>query len=109
MRAGYSDNVIEVAPMSVLDELRPTKKLLVIDLLREAGADVSKWKNYKGKSPAANPKYCYNWSFEQPGEFIAAYLWFPSLKAHGKNVFYPVNPKSRGARRDLCSIFRKLH
>jgi hypothetical protein len=79
--------------------LKPAKKLLVMDLLKEAGADVSNWQNYKGKSPAANSKYCYNWSFEQPGEFVAACLWFPSFKSHSKNVFYPVNPESRGARR----------
>jgi len=85
--------------MSALDQLKPAKKLLVMDLLKKAGADVSKWQNYKGKSPAANPKYCYNWSFEQPGEFVAVCLWFPSFKSHGNNVFYPVNPKSREARR----------
>ena len=56
--------------MSVLDELKPIRKLLVMNLLREIGVDVSQWKNYKGAHASANPKYCYNWSFEQPGEVV---------------------------------------
>jgi 5-methylcytosine-specific restriction protein A len=55
--------------MSILQDLRPTKKSLVMDLLKEAGCDVRAWADYGGP-PAANPKYCYNWSFEQPGEFV---------------------------------------
>ena len=50
--------------MAILDELKPTKKRLVMDILIEADFDVSDWGRYKGKSPAANPRYCYNWSFE---------------------------------------------
>ena len=74
--------------MSVLDELKPTKKLLVMDLLDEAGVDVSQWKKYKGLHPAANPKYCYNWSFEQPGEVVVVCLWHQALKeSKGKITF----------------------
>ena len=80
--------------MSALDELKPVSKLLVMDLLAEAGFDVSDWKNYRGTSPAANPKYCYNWSFEQPGEVVAVCLWHPSLREHDGTVFY--RRKARG-------------
>jgi len=74
--------------MSVLDDLKPTKKLLVMDLLKEAGFDVSQWKNYEGASPGANPKYCYNWSFEQPGEVVAVCLWHDTLKEKMGTVFF---------------------
>lgn len=74
--------------MSTLDELVPKQKLRVMDLLREAGVDVSHWKDYKGKNPATNPKYCYNWSFEQPGEKVVVCLWHPSLREEkGRIVF----------------------
>lgn len=79
--------------MTVLDDLRPTQKLLVMDLLEKAGFDVSEWPKYKGKSPAANPKFCYNWSFEQPGEFVAVCLWHRNLEARGRTVVYDRNPK----------------
>ena len=74
--------------MSAVDDLKPKKKLLVMDLLKEAGFDVSQWKNYKGVSPASNPKYCYNWSFEQPGEVVAVCLWHDTLKEKTEAVFY---------------------
>lgn len=79
--------------MSVLAELKPVQKFLVMDLLKEAGFDVSDWKNYKGAPAAANPKYCYNWSFEQPGEAVAACLWYPSLKETDGTVLYRRKPK----------------
>jgi hypothetical protein len=31
--------------MSILDELKPIHKFLVMDLLEEVGVDVSQWKN----------------------------------------------------------------
>jgi 5-methylcytosine-specific restriction endonuclease McrA len=67
--------------------LRPRDRLLVMDLVSEAGLDVSDWQNYKGKHPASNPKYCYEWVF--PGEDrIAACLWFANLEvaATGRTV-----------------------
>lgn len=79
--------------MTILDDLRPTQKLLVMDLLEKAGFDVNEWANYKGKSPAANPKFCYNWSFEQPGECVAVCLWHRNLEARGGTVIYHRNPK----------------
>jgi 5-methylcytosine-specific restriction enzyme A len=88
-----------MASISVLDQLKPTKKLLVMDLLKEAGFDVSNWQHFKGKSPAANPKYCYNWSFEQPGEFVAACLWYSQFKSHADVVSYSMNSRGRASRR----------
>ena len=45
--------------MTSLSDLKPTKKFLVMNLLADAGFDVSDWANYDGKHPASNPKYCY--------------------------------------------------
>ncbi len=84
--------------MGIVDDLKPTKKLLVMHLLDEAGFDVSSWANYRGKHPASNPK-SYNWSFEQAGEKIALYLWHSSIKPVGNEVQHRLIPSSRGAKR----------
>ncbi len=85
--------------MATLADLKPTEKHLVMNLLAEANFDVTDWKNYKGKSPAANPKYCYNWSFEQPGEAVALCLWHPSLKQKGGAIFFSRRQRAHSGRR----------
>ena len=46
--------------MPIPIELKPTSQHRVIDLVRQAGVDVSDWSDYKhgAKSPGANPNYC---------------------------------------------------
>jgi hypothetical protein len=85
--------------MSVIDDLKPIQKFRVMDLLEKARVDVSHWKNYKGKSPAANPKYCYNWSFEQPGEVVVVCLWHRSLKQKNDLVFFKRKPRAHASVR----------
>jgi 5-methylcytosine-specific restriction protein A len=82
--------------MSVLDQLKPKQNHRVMDLLAEAGVDVDAWKNYKGP-PAANPKYCYNWSFEQPDELVVVCIWHKSLKFDGSSVFHRSKRREYGA------------
>jgi 5-methylcytosine-specific restriction enzyme A len=78
---------------ATIESLEPTEHLLVMDLLANAGLDVSPWRNYRGKSAAANPKYCYNWSFEQPGEFVAVCLWHENLRPSKDKVVYRIPPR----------------
>lgn len=66
--------------MPVPPDLKPTRKPRVFDLVRQAGVDVADWSNYeRPRSPASNPKYCYSWSFVQPGALVVLNLWFGSL------------------------------
>lgn len=67
--------------MSLPPELTPKTKQRVMDLMQQAGVDVSDWANYAGgsKSPAANPKYCYEWALGQPGEFVVCNLWCKNM------------------------------
>jgi 5-methylcytosine-specific restriction enzyme A len=88
--------------MKISDVPKPIKKLVVMELLIEAGVDVSDWKNYKGKHPSVNPKYCYNWSFEQPGELFVVCIWYPTLSSENDNVVFrrlskPLDRKGTGA------------
>ena len=85
--------------MGVIEDLQPTKRLLVMNLLEEAGVDVSAWAEGKGgaRKAASNPKYCYNWSFEQPGEIVVLCLWHSGLATERGNVVYRMSPKHCGA------------
>src|SRR5258705_10917656 len=69
--------------MPDLAQLKPTEKLHVIDLVRAAGVDVSDWANFKGgpKRAAMNPKYCYEWAFEQPGKVVVLNIWHDTIDA----------------------------
>lgn len=66
--------------MHNIDFLKPTQKHSLMDLLQDAGIDVSDWANFKGgfKKAKSNPKYCYNWSFREP-EVVVLNVWFGSL------------------------------
>jgi hypothetical protein len=79
--------------VSILDDLKPQQKPNVIDLLSATGADVSAWSNYKG-SPSRNPAYCYNWSFEQPDEFVTLCLWHRNLDLQGSTVIQRIPHRS---------------
>lgn len=50
--------------MSIKTEIAPQKQLLVRNLARTAGIDVSDWADGEGgeAKAAANPKYCYEWA-----------------------------------------------
>lgn len=64
----------------MLEKLRPTERLLVMDLVALAGLDVSDWSNYAGKHPASNPRYCYEWVFTQDAALPVACLWFDNIE-----------------------------
>ena len=87
--------------MTTRDELKPAKKFLVIDLLKSLGMDVSAWARFKGGAAraASNPKFCYNWSFIQPGEFIVICLWYRGLRSEGQRLYYEIKRGQWGTDR----------
>ncbi len=70
-----------ILAMTLKDDLLPTGKNRVIDLVSAAGVDVSDWSHYKrgSKWAAANPKYCYEWSFVEPGIVVVLNLWYANV------------------------------
>jgi hypothetical protein len=54
----------------------------IMDLVADAGIDVSAWGDFKGgpSKARANPKYCYEWAFVDPGRAVVVTLWFGGLK-----------------------------
>jgi 5-methylcytosine-specific restriction protein A len=79
--------------MTLKDDLLPTGKNRVIDLVSAAGVDVSDWSNYKrgSKWAAANPKYCYEWSFVEPGKVIVLNLWYANVNEQGGVISVTTN------------------
>lgn len=61
-------------------KILPSNKPNMIDLVAQAGFDVSDWSNYKNgeKNPGANPRYCYEWCYEQEGMFILN-IWYENM------------------------------
>ncbi len=80
-----------------------------MDLLIESGVDISDWANYaKGpKYAAANPKYCYQWSFVEPGRVVVLCLWHEDLKMRGDDLIYPTNMRQIAGKVREKSIWYK--
>jgi 5-methylcytosine-specific restriction protein A len=82
-----------VRQLSELEKLKPRKKERVIELVQAAGIDVSDWANFKGgmERAATNPKYCYEWSFVEPGRIVILNLWYASMEERKGTVSIDLN------------------
>lgn len=69
----------------VLARLKPQSKQRVYDLVAEAGIDTSDWSTDPRPFPAANPKYCFNWSFEGKDRVVMC-LWFEEMELDGDTI-----------------------
>lgn len=67
--------------MQTLADLKPSRKDLVFDLVEEAGLDVTDWRESSNdpRGAKANPKYCYEWAFVEPGKLIILNLWHGNM------------------------------
>lgn len=68
----------------ILESLKPTVRLAVMDLVSEAGVDVSSWAIRRDgapvKDPRANPHYCYDWAFGSEEEGFVLCVWHSTLQ-----------------------------
>lgn len=82
--------------MPLTEDLRPTGRNRVIDLVRAAGADVSDWGNFSRgpKFAAVNPKYCYEWSFVDPAGIVVLNLWHRNITEHRGTVSVSTNMRA---------------
>ena len=88
--------------MTTLSEIKPKEFHQVYDLVKEVGIDVSDWANFKGgkAKAAANPKYCYEWSFLQPGKTVVLNLWHPQLKESDGAIWSGFNMREHARFRE---------
>ena len=82
---------------NILARIAPRSHELLYDLVREAGVDVSDWANSKrGEAhAAANPKYCYQWSFLEPEKLVVLNLWQETLTAKRGSVQATFNMRKK--------------
>jgi hypothetical protein len=91
----------------MISALKPTIRLLVYDLVREAGLDVSDWANYKrSESPASNPKYCYEWAFDSTDRVVLC-LWHTEMQQSGPTIFQELNYRTAGTEHRYWSANQK--
>lgn len=86
-------------PNAILENLRPVNLLTVMALAESAGLDVRPWAKCKGgmARAAANPKYCYEWSFIQPKKVAVLNLWYDELPKAGP-MLRRINMRTIAAR-----------
>jgi 5-methylcytosine-specific restriction protein A len=84
--------------MEALELIRPRGHERVIDLVEEAGHDVSDWGNFKGGPAKAsmNPRYCYQWAFTQRDKPVILSIWFEQMQVVGERVFQDLNVRQEG-------------
>ena len=82
--------------MSTISDLKPTAKLRLIELVEQTGIDVSDWGNMRGGASraAGNPKYCYEWVFIKPKQFVVLNLWHDFFEERPTGeVIIKLNPR----------------
>jgi hypothetical protein len=85
--------------MFELESLRPTELRRVIDVVREAGIDVSDWANWAGGTAdaARNPRYCYEWSFVELGRVVLLNCWYSGMREHRSTITLQDNLRASAA------------
>lgn len=95
----------------VIKGLRPMRDQKIMDLVAEAGIDVSGWSLKKDgtpvKNPRANPSYCYEWAFGGVKEPIALCIWHETLEPHEGWVVFKGNSRDRALKLDVLAMDRK--
>ena len=88
----------------VLKSLKPSNRGRVMDLVAAAGIDVSKWAikadGTPVRTPAANPNYCYEWSFGGGGEPSLVCIWHESLRVERSQIVYEGNVRATALNLD---------
>lgn len=77
-----------------IEFLKPSDRLRVMDLVESTGIDVSAWSDFKGgiEKAASNPKYCYEWSFEDHSkQVIVLNLWYENLSVQNGEIVQKLN------------------
>ena len=97
-----------------LAALMPTERHFVMDLLEQAGLDISPWyvtgDGKSVKTPRANPAYCYDWAFGNGAEGFVICVWHASLRPvslpTGQAIAYQENIRDLALALDRIAIDR---
>lgn len=105
---------------ALLEQLRPRARHAVMDLVAQAGIDVSAWafkrdpknpeRTVPVAEPRANPNYCYEWAFGDEAQGYVLCVWHASLKVvqlpEGPAIGYGENIRELALSLDRIAIDR---
>ena len=103
-----------MSDLETLASLLPTQRLSVMDLVEQAGIDVTPWhttaEGRPVKNPKANPSFCYDWAFGSEKEGFLVCIWHGSLKLldfpSGQAIVYNENFRDLALGLDRKAIDR---
>lgn len=77
----------------MLADLKPSRKQLVFDLAEEAGLDMGDWRDSSNdpRGYKANPKYCYEWTYLEPGKLVILNLWHAEMVEENGRIVQRAN------------------
>jgi 5-methylcytosine-specific restriction protein A len=103
-----------MSDLETLASLLPTQRLSVMDLVEQAGIEVTPWhttaEGRPVKNPKANPSFCYDWAFGSENEGFLVCIWHGSLKLldlpSGQAIVYSENFRELALGLDRKAIDR---
>lgn len=99
------------AKEALLAKLKPTREQKIMDVVAEAGIDVTPWATKKDgtpvKVPSANPNFCYEWAFGGNGQPSVVCVWHKSLAMSGDQIVYDDNLRRHALSLDRIANTRE--
>lgn len=94
--------------MNTIESIKPNQRKFVMDLIREAGIDVSDWANFKGgeKKARSNPKYCYDWAFTNHNVMVLN-IWYSSIVEVSNKILLQSNLRETSKSESTKVLWRK--
>lgn len=93
---------------SVLASIVPSVSGKIMDLVAEAGIDVSAWAFKQDgspvKNPSANPHFCYEWAFGGNKQPTALCVWHKDIAVVDGNIAYEDSLRQFALKLDVISI-----
>ena len=103
--------IVAAKQQSVIEQLKPTRNLKIMDLVADAGVDVSGWAvtadGQAVRNPRANPNYCYEWAFGGRGLPIALCVWHDALEMRERRIVFKANLRSQALRLEEITFDRR--
>lgn len=93
------------------ESLKPQRARMIMDLVAEAGIDVSPWALKQDGTavgnPRANPKYCYEWAFGGGDQPSVVCVWHLSTTVDNGLITYEDNLRQHALSLDRIAITRE--
>ena len=101
---------MEIDLLQEIESIRPKVPGMIMDMVADAGIDVTPWYVTKDgvavKNPRANPSYTYDWAFGGGSEPTALCVWHKSISCSSELIFFEDNLRDLALKLGLIAIDR---